>query len=380
MKTLPPILTALDAVLCEKSEVNPDNFDRKIIDHAIDCGLGPVLFYCIRNNPKRNELSYYSALVSSDLTSQVLIGGHLDALVEILKSSPSLTKDIILLKGISTCTRYYPAPHMRTMADIDLLVEAKLQPELERICLGLGYRQESHMPAEFYDTHHHSIPLYHPEKNIWIEIHTSLFSDPATVANDNVFSIDHVFQQTISVDFKGFTTKCLNNEMELVYTCSHWAEGPSWIKSLIQMLDMLLIIKKSKASIAWDKLLSWLEHSSSAAHLYIVLSLLHKNKLICIPNEVLTSLSKKQHGINGLNKYILHAIMSHYIFLGHSFGNVLTIDNINIIWSTLLLEKTHPVKRLFLQLPWNLLFPPNSNDRYSLLFQLKRIKSVFERH
>ena len=69
---------------------------------------------------------------------------------------------------MSMATQYYPKPHMRTMGDIDLLVDSGYQVELEKICMELGYHQESHRSAEYYDKHHHSIPFYHQDKKIRI--------------------------------------------------------------------------------------------------------------------------------------------------------------------------------------------------------------------
>ncbi len=377
MNTTAPMLTVVKTVLNDESAICLDAFDKKTIDYAIDSGLGPIAFYCARNHPSRSESPYYSELLSSELTSQFLIGGYLDAIEEIFQFNPSLAKEVVLLKGISMCMQYYPESHMRTMGDIDLLVDIALQSELERICLKLGYQQKSQESPEFYKTHHHSMPLYHPDKKIWIEIHSALFSDPATVANDKLFSADHVKQQTVVINFRGIETRILNNEMQLVYICSHWAEEPNWIKSLIQILDMLFIINNSKENIKWNKIHAWLDNSSTAAHLYVVLSLLKKYRLIDISVDDLNLFSKKQHSVNLLNRYILHNIVIYYVFQGRLFGKILSVNNINIIWSTLLHGKHSPVIKLFVDLPWNLLFPPENGRRFNLLFQLRRIRSMF---
>ncbi len=373
------IITFIEAVKNNTSDLDPGLYKSEVINYILNCGLGPLFFNCIQGSPHSKEHPYYSLLLGSSLTSQILIGNHVDSIRNILQIDPSMTERVVLLKGISTSLRYYPAPYMRTMGDIDILVHKDFQNTLENICKELGYHQESTLPDEFYETHHHTAPYYNSTNKVWIEIHSALFSSPSTVCYDNVFSINNIFNETIYLDIDGINACFLKPEFELVYICSHWAEAPNWMKSLTQLLDMILIINANNTNFDWAKILKWTDDSMLAPQLFIVMSFLKKHDLATIPDIVIEELSDKNIYLNAISIYILHTIMEKYILSGKPFGRAFTIHNIDIIWSTLLLGKNPALIKTLIILPLNLLFPPNNKHRFSLLFQFKRLKSLLAR-
>lgn len=378
MKKSLPMLAALKIATSNKANIQLDSLNNETLNMLLDCGFGPIVFNHLKNTPQFSKSPYYSALFSADLTAQILIGNYIDAIEELFTFNPELSKQTTLLKGISMCMQYYPKAHMRIMGDIDLLTSKATQPIIEHALLELGYHPKSKNPAAFYESHHHSMPLFHPQKKTWIEIHTGLFSEPASVVNDSLFTFDNIQQQTAELNFKGKPTNSMNKEMQLIYICSHWAVEPNWIKSMIQFFDMLLIINNSKSELNWKKILKLTANSSATAHLYLILSIFKDNQLISIPSNIIEQLSKNQKVINRLNLWVLHKIIHLYIFQGKIYSKPLAVNNIDILWQTLLGTNHSPLIKTLVLLPWNLLFPPNNNRRFNLLFQLKRIASAFK--
>ncbi len=135
-----------------------------LLRHTLELGFGPLLrFYGMFDSASASSQSLIQA---ADLSAKVLTGNQLDAFDEIINAAGDMTRDIILLKGMSVAFQYYPAPYMRTMGDIDLLVSSSRQEELGNICLELGYVCKSNLAEEFYIDHHHSMPLYNPSNNV----------------------------------------------------------------------------------------------------------------------------------------------------------------------------------------------------------------------
>jgi hypothetical protein len=210
------LIPALRAGISGRNNFDPAHLDPASIRWAVHTGLGPLICHSNRNHLSGiADAASQDLLRSADMVAQLTMSDALDALEEILTASADIARDINLLKGISTCQYLYPEPHLRTMGDIDLLVPARSQQRLETLLLDLGYRQQSSRPAEFYDTQHHSMPFFRPVKQLWVEVHTALFSN-ANVAFDPVFSHSHLESQTVPIVLHGYRTNRLSLEQEMI--------------------------------------------------------------------------------------------------------------------------------------------------------------------
>lgn len=375
---MPPLIAFLQAVAQGRDDFDLSTFDPVAFEWALKAGLGPLLYHISRNS--RNIDSFvrqYSSLLGADLTARVLTGVLLDALDEILVTFSALTRDITLLKGISVCQRHYPEPHHRTMGDIDLLVPPELRPKLESLLMDLGYSQQSEYPEEFFTTHHHSMPFFHPVRRVWVELHTALFSSTATVSKDKVFSLENIEKNTVRIVQDGQQTNHLSDELNIVYVCSHWAESFDRARGLIPLLDVLYTLKNKNAELDWDKILAWLKNSMASTHLYLVLTFLQRQELISISAEIMHKLSLAKKNMNKLNNRILHALIMTYFVRGKPFTHITSETNVSIVWDTLLSPRAATMNLVYI--PWNLLFPPSNPKRMNPAFQLSRVRSALKR-
>lgn len=363
----------LSAISSNKRDLSIASFSAEIIDFAISSGLGPYLNYCAHDNSSQQDLSVrHSKLMSADLTAKMLTHSQLHALKEVINTASPEVDEIILMKGIAICQNYYPLPHLRIMGDVDLLVSEKDQQKLEEILLTMGYQQKSANPAEFYQTHHHSMPFYNATNNIWIELHTHLFSPSSAVISDELFSIKNIRENCVVMnsDIYPEKIKCLCPELQLLHTCSHWAEDFNIYKAAIQMADMILLIKNNNKGLDWKKINNWVSDTTAESYLYLLLSYLNKNRILHIVDYNIKPRQLKNSNMGYLNRSILYSIID--IFLsGEKRSNSLINENILIIIWQVLLRPSSSIVNIIL-LPWSILFPPDAVDRYKFKFFVNR--------
>jgi hypothetical protein len=369
------LIPLLRAIAADSDRLDPDLFDDTAVRWAIGVGLGPALYRAIRHHPScgrsREPLQW---LRGSDLAGRVVVGEILDALEAILASSGAMAGEITLLKGVSLAQFLYPEPHLRPMGDIDLLVTEGARVELESLLRRLGFRQQSSLPAEFYEAHHHSMPFLHEEKRLCVEVHTALVS-PCAAAHDRIFSGRHVSSQIEPASSRGHRTNRLSAELELAYTCTHWAmERGCFGGGVVPLVDLIHQVTKRGGELDWDRLLSDLRASHAATHVRLALAYLTRHEVIDLPSGVVEALAATQRYPLGHNESILQRLVDRYAMEGTRFGRLRTSNNVRSVWDALLQPRSSWVN--LLSVAWNVLFPPRNPQRFSPSFQLGRLTSA----
>lgn len=364
-----PILRAEGS---DRKDLDLNLLDPATIRWGVHAGLGPLICHIYSGQCGQIlDATSRDILRSADLAAKLATADMLDGLEEILAASADMASEIILLKGISTCQYLYPEPHLRTMGDIDLLIPTLSQQRLEILLLDLGYRQQSTRPAEFYKTHHHSMPFFHPRKHQWVEVHTALLSN-RNVASDRIFSSMHVESQVVPLLFHGYKTNRLSFEQELAYTAAHWAfERKCFAGGVIPLVDMMYLIQKHGDEIDWDHLLVSLCGSQTVVYLNLMLRFLQKYGIVYLPNKLMARLASAQKYPLGVNEAILHGLIDNYSMRGKSPGQMASETNIGLLWETLL--RPRPAWQNLLRASWNILSVPKNPRRFSPSFQLARI-------
>lgn len=366
------LIPILRAGVSGRNNFDPAFVDPATIRWAIHAGLGPLICHIGRNHLSgMADATSRDLLKSADLVAQLAMPDALDALEEILAASPDIAREIILLKGISTCQYLYPEPHLRTIGDIDLLVPVHSQLRLETLLFDLGYRQQSNRPAAYYQTHHHSMPFFHPVKQLWVEVHTALFSN-ANASSDPVFSPSRISTQTVPMTFRGHVTNRLSFKQEMIYTAAHWAlERKCFAGGALPFVELALMVRSQGDTLDWNQVLMGLHGSQAAAYLFLMLGFLRKHEIVSVPPTVTKQLSALPRYSLGRNEPILHGMIEKYSMQGTPFGNILTEATLNIIWDTLL--EPQPAWKNILRVSGNILFPPGQPRRFSLRFQFARL-------
>jgi hypothetical protein len=281
--------------------------------------MGPLLFRTT-NSGRHESDNLASLLKGSDLTARVITANLLDAMAQIIEACEGRLQFLTLLKGISLCESCYPEPHLRPMRDLDFLVAesdlAVAESQLEK----LGYVPRSNHPVEFFKSSHQRIPLYHPERGIWVEIHHKLFAPRHALSSQPVFSAKNVASQRRDSRFQGRHVSRLAPELQAVYIASHWAKEWNAVGGLVPLVDLIFLLNAAE-NFDWDLVLNWVDGTVSAAHLYLALSYLQRYTLVKVAAGVLTELFRMQACFGRVNLRILHALIDHFLANGFAFEN-----------------------------------------------------------
>jgi len=361
---VPRLISLLRAASQCREDLPLATFDEEQIRWAIETGLGPLLFRTTKAHPQASTSPLWPLLQGANLTARMLTSEQLDAMDEIIDACEGRVPTLTLLKGISICDQYYPEPHLRPMRDIDFLVEAAHLPSVESILLKIGYRQRSECPPESYDKHHHSMPFFHPQRGVWVEVHRGLFPPRNKVSSEKIFSLENLKGQLQPSEFQGRKVTRLSNELQIVYIASHWACTFSVIGGMVAMVDMIYLLKNTKDTIHWEQIVDWLHSSVASTYLYLMLTYLVKYQLIAIAPEILHRLFLSQRSFGKMNLKIMHVLIDHYLVDGRGFGQVLSLRNLDILWKTLLFSGP-PFRNLML-VPWTILLPWRLRTRLGL--------------
>ena len=345
-----------------------------VIDRAIESGLGPIVSRIGRDSAAP-PAGIVELIQASDLTARVLTGERYDLLTRILAEAADAGCYPVLLKGCSTALRYYPEPHLRTMGDIDLLVTYEEAPALERVCRGAGFRPSAPgVPASRYDDHHHGIPLHHQESGMWIEIHTRLYPKKSPLSTDTRFSTDALKDRLTTFSFNGQSVRVLSHELQLIYTCTRWAEYPSPQRGVFPVLDAARLISARGDSFDWDRVTILAGQSWAATALRVMLGYLDRWQLAAVPPAVLRNLAALDPYTNQLIVQTLHRFVTSYVMEGRPPGPLLTVRNARSIWTTLV-GPSMPAGKIW-KLPMNIVLPHGPRNRIDLRLAARRARSL----
>jgi hypothetical protein len=308
---------------------------------ALETGLGPLLWHTTHAAPESATSPFWPLVQGTHLAARSLAAEQNAALAELLEACRGRVPPVTLLKGMSIGEQYYPAPHLRLMRDLDILVDEAALPTVEALLSALGYRQQSSLSPAFFTTHHHSMPFRHPTHGLWMEVHRGLFPPASRLGRDRLFRRETVQQQQQPSTFHGLAVFRLSPELQLVYIAAHWAMGFQPIGGLVALLDATYLLRRTAGALDWGRLLAWLEGSAAAAPLYLLLTSLDASHLVALPPEFLPQLRTRQHALSPTRLALAHGLVNRYFVAGHPPGRILSTYGW-ILWQTLLLGPGAP--------------------------------------
>lgn len=342
-----------------------------LLRRLVQAGLGPLL----RDLARTRSVDDAELLTAADLTARVVSDQMLRALGDILHTAADTADRIVLLKGIAACQRNYPEPHQRLMGDIDILVPQELQPRLEATLRALGYVQRSEFSSEFYAAHHHSMPFYHPNTGVWVEVHTALFPAASPLAQDRCFQADVIWAHTQPFTMDNYRARVLSDELHLLYTCGHWGGTLNIERGLIPMLDVIFLLRTTPLD--WDWIRHAVAHGVVASHLGLMLGYLYSRDIMAVDTTGQPLMTDSLEKLGKLNAELLYRIIDRYVVGRQEFGRFATHYNTLIAWDALL--RPLPPLRNLVELPLLLLFPPGRSDRFSPALILRRLWAMVNR-
>jgi Uncharacterised nucleotidyltransferase len=359
------------------SGATPGRADERQLRQVVEAGLAPLLYRASREGRVQVPPDWRELLQSADLTAQVRHGNVIDSAKEIVDICNELRVPVTLLKGVSTSDQYYPLAHERAMGDIDILVSEDSRDSVEASLILRGYRRSDYPMDEGA---YHGVPLFHGERIVFVEVHTALFPKESALRRNDLFSPAHIASQSVGSTFHGRPIRRLTNELQLVYIASYLLRDltengihPSFLPPLF---DLTYLLKASGQSLDWEGLLGWLDNEMAMASLFVVLAYVHRSGLDESVSGILPRLAAGQDIVGPAELRIILAILDNYLIgnkppprlLRHWYGVL------RATLGTLLTPGSHAVK--LLRIPWDVVFPPGAEDRYTFGFHRTRISRL----
>lgn len=272
----------------ESSPALPVSIDwRRLVDLALRSAVAPLVHAgreCLGRAPPewvRHTLgdSYLAAWLHGKCWVE-------PALREILAAFHGAALEPIVLKGAALAYSVYPAPALRTFADIDLLLPAEQIVQASDLLCRLGLRPRA---LALPRGHQHGQPHLCADGQIVVELHHHLLpaSSPYTL---EVFGLR---RRARSVPIAGVAAQVLAPPDALLLTCLHLAytHRYRWF-ALRSLVDILALTSRSTTpDLDWDGFLGRVHASGAAGAVYWPLRLAHDWLGAPVPAAVLAALA-----------------------------------------------------------------------------------------
>ena len=282
-------------------------------------GLGPLLHHATRAQPDGVPAHWRDELLAADLTARVRQSALAQSAVELIDACAGLGVELTLLKGISVSEQLWPAPHLRPMSDIDVLLPQRLLGEVES---ALTAPDGGHDRMEFpvCPGLHHDAPLRHRAHGTVVELHKALFPKNSSLSVGRLFAPQEVLARTVASSFRGRAVRRLPPELQLPYIAASWFNDltefkvyPSFLPSAF---DAVFLLRHHGPTLDWDALRGWLleeEDGMARGCLYAMLSWLPRFGVAPAPAAFLAWLAGSQSMVGPLQRRLVHWMLDHHL-------------------------------------------------------------------
>ena len=373
----PGLLPLLKALVADEARFDLESLAPGVVNRALDHGFGAILARVTRGSAAQGSI-HADPIQAADLTSRLLTAEMLEAVTDILRLTAAAGCHPALLKGCSTCVRYYPEPHLRTMGDVDLLVASDEWLRVEELLRADGFEDTTAThPPSWYKQHHHSIPLWHPQRRLWIELHTRLYPPSSPLAAEQRLSPKAVEELITSIAIAGYPARVFAHELQLVYTATRWADMPNVQRGAFPILDTAMLIKTLGGTLNWNQVCSLVDGTWGATALRLMLTYVDRWELVAVPAAVLSQLAHQDRFTNRGLIEVLHRLITTFVMEGRPLGTIMTSRNCRTAWSVMV-GPTRPWNKP-LKLAAHLAFPPTEHDGSARSRAVRRIRTAMGR-
>jgi hypothetical protein len=241
----------------------PERWER-VADLAAKAGLSPLLFKGLPVAdpslaiPREVTSRWFREYLASAAWNNKLYQ-HLE---QVLASFNREGIPVILLKGIHLMDTLYAERAMRTMGDVDILVQPQDKKRAMQAMLELSYAM--HCSVEGVPINH---PLHlaftHSTSSISVEVHFDVLDPEGPIPLDRT----GLWKRSQLIDIHEKSARILAPDDTIVYLCLHLVNhllsfglGSPGLRSLY---DIALLIRRQSDPINWERLLQVLRHAHS---------------------------------------------------------------------------------------------------------------------
>lgn len=173
---------------------------------------------------------------------------RLTRLAEILALLDSAGIPVIVLKGGVLASLIYPAPGLRPMSDLDILVSPGQATAVQRLLQGIGFTDS--LADDPTPPDHRHLPVIMQttaEMAVSVEIHRALGGTPRFAEGD---SFERLWETAVSYNFAGKAAHMLSHEDMLWHLYSHMISEHT---RLIRIVDIVVFAEQFAHEIDWQR-------------------------------------------------------------------------------------------------------------------------------
>lgn len=328
-------------------------------------GIGPILFRALQERAASvppEWLQIFKAEYVTNAFHNQLAQQSVDEIGAVLSSGDI---PVILMKGAALLRTLYDDQGLRTLCDVDLLVDER---DVERADTQLQARGLKLPVSEEVGSRCHYSLVYcwqHP-RTVPVELHWRIFER----YRPYVFDLDQVRAQARPLPGMPPNVRVMAPEHELAHLCMHLDRHAITYRSLIRrknwcelmvlpqgsgrltwLYDIALYLQRRSALIDWDKFVETARRWAIDGRIYATLELSRRGLGVGPPPEVLQALNR---GRPQLVERIAHSV----VLAGHRANEAQRTASARIRHAHWLTRLSVPVVRF--AHTWISVFPPNT--------------------
>lgn len=261
-----------------------------LFETASRLGVGPLLYFRMGVLGLREEIPSEVARQRKEefLSSQAR---NMKLYADLRRVLTALTQEgiqVVVLKGAALAELAYEHVGLRTMGDVDLLVEKRNLEKAGAIIERLGFLpNEGYGDKQWYRNHHHHlVPYVAPDGSMTVEIHWHIIERTAFVD----MPIEELWVHTRPVRIASVPCLALSAEHMLLHVALHLSNPNRFLGQLRGLCDVAELLRRFGHELNWVELLRVTALAGAKKHLYVVLSLVHDALGASVPAGVLRQL------------------------------------------------------------------------------------------
>ncbi|TKB91034.1 MAG: hypothetical protein E8D41_11345 [Nitrospira sp.] len=253
--------------------INPQLSWEKTLGAACQLGIGPLLYarlgeLGVRDKIPVDVLRQSKAHCFSSQARNMKVYAELKTVLEALTGEGL---PVIVLKGAVLAELVYQHVGLRTMADVDLLVDKKNLDKAGSILERLGYvPDEHHRDKHWYrEHHHHLVPYVSSDGSMTIEIHWHIIE--RTAFND--LPIEELWAHARAVKIASVPCLTLSAEHMLLHVGLHLSSPNRFQGQLRGLYDVAELLRRYGDDLDWTEVCRVATIADARKYLYVVLCL-----------------------------------------------------------------------------------------------------------
>ena len=340
-----------------------------------DSGLIPLCQYLMAKKRLHNREDWQADMQPIVAAAKSKTEQQTKAMSLLLDNCQKQKLDVCILKGMDLAYLVYPDPSLRKISDMDILVKTEQYDAIHAVLLESGFVQEELNTSGFLGKRQKSIRFHHVEFDVWVALHFSLLPRRGFARKQKLFA-EFNDSQLLSMQWKTYPAKALKGSLNFLYLITQWANEFKVGQGVAGLVDLAYLLRDCEPHSLAEDLDEFLKSEPVLANAcFIVLCYLYLHGIESDKLTILITKINKRHRVDGTQLRIAHDFIARYAVKKPIFAGILSETVVKSIWAAIISSRIRHAN--IAVLVWNIVFPCVVRQRYSPLYQLKRISRGF---